>query len=176
MLFPAIRYADDLVYEFERIWFDEKYKYYFNAPFFHTIEIIEDSCEEHQFVSYHYGDVIGYISYSVDRAANVAFDMNIINFSDNKAIFGIDVMQAIDDIFCKYNFDKLEFSVFIGNPAEKMYDKFIKMTGGRIVGTYKKHQQLMDGKVYDLKMYEVFRKKYIDTFKRGKYNEKEKTD
>lgn len=165
MLEPAIKYANELIWEFEKIWFDDKYKYYVNAPFYSEFEIYEDSCENHQFASVLYRNVLGYIGYSIDRAANIVYDLNIINFSDNKGTFGIDVMQAIDDIFYRFNFDKIEFSVFIGNPAEKMYDKFIKMTGGRIVGTYKQHQKLTDGKLYDMKMYELFKENYIDTFK-----------
>ena len=69
--------------------------------------------------------------------------------------------KAIDDIFVKFNFNKINFDVIVGNPAEAMYDKFIKMCKGRIVGTLKKHIKLMDGWIYDTKIYEITRDNWI---------------
>jgi RimJ/RimL family protein N-acetyltransferase len=68
---------------------------------------------------------------------------------------------VLDEMFTKYNFRKLEFSVVVGNPIEKSYDRLIYKYGGRIVGTYKKHTRLMDNKYYDEKLYEIFRDDYI---------------
>jgi RimJ/RimL family protein N-acetyltransferase len=85
----------------------------------------------------------------------------IINFSDNKIVFGNDVRIAMDEIFTKYNFRKLTFSVVIGNPIEKQYDKLISKYGGRVVGTYKENVKLMDNRYYDEKYYEIFREDYL---------------
>ena len=56
---------------------------------------------------------------------------------------------------------KLNFSVVVGNPIEKSYDKLIKRYGGRIVGTREKETTLVDGNLYDVKMYELFREDYL---------------
>ena len=160
MLAPAHLYDVDLADKFRQTWFKDKYIFYHNGCYYSEFELYENTCDVHQFASINRGEVIGYIGYSIDRAANVAFDLNIINFTNDSVVFGIDLVQAIDDIFNKFNIDKVEFTVLIGNPAEEMYDKFIRLYGGRIVGIYKKHIKLVDGKMYDLKMYELFKNSY----------------
>ena len=161
MLKPAQLYVDELDTKFTKVWYQDKYKYYFSMPYWDTQPIAENTCEYHQFVSMIDGWIVGYISYSVDRAANIAYDFNTINFGEVSLGFSKDLAQAIDDIFMKFNFDKLEFEVLIGNPAEEMYDKFIKICNGRIVGTYRKHVKISDGQLCDLKMYELFKNQYI---------------
>ena len=163
MLYPAKLYEEELTEKFYNIWFSDKNKYWNNDTWYQTIEINNDTWETHQFVSVREKDdeVVGYISYDIDRQANIVSDIGIINFGDTKAVFSKDVMQAIDDIFCKFNFKKIEFSVVVGNPAEKIYDKFIAQYGGRVVGTWRNHTKLIDGEAYDTKMYELFREMYI---------------
>ena len=56
---------------------------------------------------------------------------------------------------------KLEFTVVVGNPIEKTYDKLIKKYGGNIVGVKHKNCKLIDNKYYDEKIYEIFREDYI---------------
>ena len=51
---------------------------------------------------------------------------------------------------------KLNFSVAIGHPIEKSYDKMVEKYGGRITGIKKEDVKLFDGKLYDLKGYEIF--------------------
>ncbi len=89
------------------------------------------------------------------------YGLGVINFSDNKIVFGMDLGQALNDIFEKYKFRKLKFSVFIGNPIEKSYDKMIEKYGGRIVGYYKEETRLIDGEYYDEKLYEITREEYL---------------
>lgn len=161
MLKPAQRYEGELADSFRKIWFDEKYMFYNNGCFYQDFETLENTLDGHQFVSVINGTVIGFIGYSIDRVGNIVYDFNAINFSDNKIAFSKDLVQAVDEVFTKFNFNKIEFEVLKGNPAEKMYDKFIKQCGGRIVGTYTDHVQLIDGKLYDCKMYELFKKNYM---------------
>lgn len=162
MLRAAQLYEEDLRYEFEKIWYNEEYKYYFNDNFYCDIEVSLDTCQQHQFVSIDSDEnIIGYIAYNIDRQTDNVNNLCAINFNHNKAIFGIDLIQAVDDIFLKFNFNKINFNVIIGNPAEGMYDKFVKMCKGRIVGVMKKHTKLVDGKIYDIKYYEITRDNWI---------------
>ena len=48
---------------------------------------------------------------------------SFVNFSDDKWTFGMDLRQVIDDIFCKFNMQRMEFNVVCGNPIEKSYDR-----------------------------------------------------
>ena len=161
MLEPAIKYKDQLEELQYNIWFEDKYKFWNNDEYYDVINIEPTTWSKHQFVSVHNGEVIGYISYSVSRTEHDVHNLNIINFSDNKYIFGKDVFQALTDIFHKYGFRKLSFHVIIGNPIEKTYDKLIKKYGGRIVGIKKEDVKLIDGKYYDIKMYEILASEYF---------------
>ncbi len=107
-------------------------------------------------------NIIGFIGYSINRMSEYVDGLNIINFSDdNKIKFARDLKIALTDIFEKFNFRKLVFSVIIGNPTEKHYDSLIDTYGGRVVGIFKKHVRLLDGLYYDEKLYEIHREDYL---------------
>ena len=76
----------------------------------------------------------------------------------NKRMFDEIIRKSL---FEKYKFRKLKFSVCIGNPIEKSYDKMIEKYNGRIVGTYLKDAKLFDGEYCDRKVYEIFREDYL---------------
>lgn len=161
MLEPAIKYKEQLEQLNYDIWFKDKYKYWNYDPYYSTIEVSTDTWNKHQFVSVKDGQVIGYIAYNVLRTTNSVNALSIVNFTDDKVTFGKDLAKALKDIFFTFNFRKIVFSVVIGNPAEKMYDKIIKKYGGRIVGIYKDDVKLMDGMYYDKKVYEITATEYV---------------
>ena len=162
MLEPAIKYRDQLENVQYDTWFNDKYKYWNSDVFYGSMQIDTDTWSRHQFVSVNNGVVIGYIEYSISRTSNSVSSLSIMNFSDNKIVFGKDLIQALEDIFEKYKFRKINFSVIIGNPIEKSYDRMIKKYGGRIVGIYKDDAILIDGKCYDRKLYEILASEYFD--------------
>lgn len=65
--------------------------------------------------------------------------------------------------FDKFKFRKLTFSVIVGNPIEKSYDKMINKYGGRVVSIYSDETKLIDGEYYDVKLYEITRNNYLKT-------------
>lgn len=77
-------------------------------------------------------------------------------------VFAADMGHAIRDIFEKYQFRKLCFSVVVGNPIESSYNKMCLKYSGRIVGIRKKNARLIDGNFYDEKLYEIFKEDYIN--------------
>lgn len=157
MLKPAQSYEEELKKLFISVMYEEKYMYYFMG-WNETYECDKNNWNTHEFVSVDKeGNVLGYISYNVNQRSDNASSLSIINFGDNKIIFGKDVFKAILDIFKKYRYNKLTYSVHIGNPIEKTYDKLTKKYGGRIVGIYEKETKLLDGKFYDLKLYEMLK-------------------
>ena len=163
MLLPAKPYEDRLVSLFRSIWFKDKYKYYNSSSYYETKTIDDSSWNRHQFVSAKGNEIIGFIGYSIDRDTNNVYGLEIINFSDEKIIFAEDLLKAIRDIFEGFKFRKLNFSVIIGNPAERGYDRLIQRCGGRIVGIYKEDAKLIDGKYYDRKVYEITAEEYFHT-------------
>ncbi len=162
MLDLAINHSETLKKLFRDTWFSEKYKFWNCSNYYDEHETKEGPWNSHQFVSVDSnGEVIGYIAYSIDRANDLVDGLSIINFTDNKATFGIDTGNAIKDIFEKFHFRKISFCVVIGNPIEHTYDRMTEKYNGCIVGTQKQHVKLFDGKLYDMKLYEIFAEDYF---------------
>lgn len=159
MIDIAQKYSDILKLKFADIVYDEKYKFC-NGGYVDEYKPSESTWNTHEFVSIHKGEVIGYISYGINRNEYDVSGLRAINFSDNKIVFGLDLMKVVEGIFSKFNFRKLSFGVYVGNPIEKSYDKMIEKYGGRIVGVKKEECKLMDGKYYDFKIYEILKSEY----------------
>lgn len=158
MLDVAIRHKEELISLFQSIWFEDRYKYWNYDSYFQDISIKDDTWNQHQFVSLdNEGKVRGYIGYSVRRDVERVYELSAVNFNSQDLAFGLDLKQALEDIFLKYNFNKINFTVVIGNPAEKHYDSICKKLGGRIVGTRYDDTKLFDGKLYDVKLYEILK-------------------
>lgn len=168
MLDVAIKYADALKDKMYDIWFNEKYKYWNSNTYHSDIEISNETWANHQFVSIQDDEIIGYICYEINRESNCCLGLGNINFTDDKMTFGRDLGQALTDIFEKFQFNKLKFSVVIGNPIEKSYDRMIQRYGGRIVGIFRQDTRLIDGNLYDVKQYEILRSEYLAAKEKGK--------
>jgi len=154
MLDIAIKHKDRLTERLRETWFNDKYKFWNYTNYYEEYNIEDSTWTDHQFVSINStGDVIGYIAYQINRADDYVYGLNIINFTDNKVTFGMDVGKALKNIFEKFHFRKLCFSVAVGNPIEKTYDKMIEWYGGRIVGCHKEHIRLIFGRFFDEKLY-----------------------
>lgn len=87
----------------------------------------------------------------------IRFDMD----SEYDIMFSVDIKDFIFRLFNYYNYNKLRFSIIVGSPHEKMYDRFSRKYGGRIVGTLKQDFKLQDGTVCDRKLYEVLREDFL---------------
>lgn len=162
MLDIALKYTDELKKLYINTWYNEKYKYYNYRSFYELPKFDESTWDGHDFVSLNKkGEVIGAIGYSIDRPTDSVCGLGILNFTDDKLTFGRDVLQAVKDIFEKYNFRKMRCCVVIGNPIEKTYDRLIAKYGGRIVGIEREETKLSDNKFYDVKRYEILREDYM---------------
>ena len=163
MLKLAITYKDKLNKAFNNTILDIKYKYYYFENYWtYDIELSKDSWNRIELVSIDSNDNIkGFFSATISRTSDMVLGLSTINFENKNIIFAKDMYNFIVDLFEKYNFRKIEFSVIVGNPIEKMYDKYITKYGGCIVGTRKESTRLTDGKYYDVKQYEIFREDYL---------------
>ena len=112
------------------------------------------------FVSVQNDQILGYLGYSIDWAVRSAYNLFCVRLSDNNGVvFFRDLKRLVDGIW-DGNIQKLNYQVIVGNPAERMWDKFCFAHGGRIVGTYKKDIRLADGFLYDRKVYEIMKEDY----------------
>lgn len=165
MLDLAIKHQDVLRQLFLNTWHDEKYKYYNYRCYWELPNFKENTLDGHDFVSLNdKGEAIGAIGYCILRDTESVCGLGVLSFTaEPNVTFGQDVLQAIRDIFEKYNFRKLSFSVVVGNPVEKTYDRLCTRYGGRIVGIEKAETKLCDNKYYDVKRYEILKDDFLLT-------------
>ena len=163
----AYTYENQLQQLFKKIIFQEKYKYYNYSNYWtYNLKLSENSWDSIEMVSVDEQDnVRGFLSASIARDSDKVSSLGMINFYDINVVFAKDMYKFIKDLFLKFNFRKIEFTVVVGNPIEKMYDKYIQKYNGRIVGIKKQSTKLQDNKYYDVKMYEIFRDDCIHLLK-----------
>ena len=164
MIKPAHLYIEQIAYKTWEIAYNKKYMYA-NIGYTSSYKPSDDNWYCHEFVSVKNNEVIGYITYSTKRNPRIAYDFYAVNYTDSP-IFAIDLLRAIDNIFIEFGFQKIDFSVIVGNPIEKSYDKLISMYGGRVVGVLKNDVCLLDGNIYDKKLYELSIEDYVENKKR----------
>lgn len=184
MLDVADKYVDELNQKLYNIWYDPKYMYYFCCPHRGTYSVDPNGdWNGRNFVSINSdGKIIGYIHYSICRTADYVDDFGAVNFSDDpkdKYIFGKDLRQVIDDIFLKFNHNRLEFTVVEDNPIRKTYFKLVNKYGGRIIGVKHCVVKLINGEVANKVYFEILRSDYITALKLNKklsdYHKKQNT-
>lgn len=161
MIKPANLYELELNNLYINTFYDPKYMYYRGCWGTSEIIIPDNTYDSHHFVIVdNNDDIIGYITYAVNYASGVASNFGIISFKPS-ICFGRDLLKIIDDIFCKYSMNKIEFRAILDNPIIKHYYKFIEKFGGKFVGVLKDSIILEDGKLHDDVMFELFKKDYI---------------
>lgn len=161
MLDLAVNHVQKLHERYRMTVNDPKFKYYSRSPAKeYSLQIYNDSYEYVQMVSL-IGpkEVGGYFAARLNRITKTAYDLQIMNFYKKNAIFTSDLFSFIVDVILnEYGMERIVFSVIIGNPAESFYDRIVNNYGGKIVGTFTNEIMLPDGKLYDLKYYELYKK------------------
>ena len=162
MLDFAIKYKDQLEKKFINILGNDRYKFWTNACFV-KYPVFTEKSEWNSItrVSVINGEIIGYFDASIRRPENYVEKMSILSFVEGSPVVIKDLALFVKELFVKYKYYKMNFSVLGGNPAKKIYDKFINKYGGRIAGVYKKDVMLIDGLFYDSYIYEIFREDYL---------------
>lgn len=170
MLDIALKYQEELRRKFYDIWYDPEYQYYFGTQCRKPLEFSSSYTADKDLVSVDStGSIVGYISYGINVETKVAYQFGCINFTkSNYQLFASDIMQAIDDIFCKFGCNVMEFNVIIGNKAEKHYDRLVKRLNGTIL--CQRHNRAVDlsGNLHDDKLYEITKEQYMNYKNRRK--------
>lgn len=158
MLKFAIDYAEELKRADRATWRNPKYKWYNTGGYDEEITIENNSWNKIQMVSVNHEEkVIGYFTVDVDRANEDLFRLKVINYVDKcNPIFARDMYEYFYFLFVERGARRMEWGVVIGNPIEKMYDRFCKKVNGNIIGIRHKAVKLMNGQYADTKVYEVF--------------------
>lgn len=161
MLDLAIRWPEELQARYQQTLFDPKYKFYhrFSTISYH-LDISANS-DTVQMVSLEAGEVVGFMAADLNRETNTAFNLNIIKFEPDSREFSADIFGFFIMLFTQLGVERVVWDVIIGNPAEKFYDYIAANYGGRIVGTFHNEARLTDGKLYDVKYYEMYREEAL---------------
>lgn len=119
----------------KRTLYEEKYKYFHCGHSNCCLQLSKNDTTSKHFISVNSDNkILGYICYEIYGISNIVGGLSVINFSDEKLIFGKDLVKSIDDIFRKFKYRKLEFSAVVGNLIIDNYDKLCLKYGGEIVG------------------------------------------
>lgn len=167
MLKPALLYKERLLtLDIEKCYGDLFYQYYYgDGDLYSTLNVeVNNACH---FVSVDKEDnILGYISYTIDHCSKSAKYWGVKSYVPS-LIFAQDCIQVVDDVFCKYNLNRIEWFCYADNPAIRGYKKFIKRYGGEQVGYLHKERMLMDGQLHDTVIFEIMRNNYLK-FKESK--------
>jgi hypothetical protein len=169
MLKQAILYKNCLPSYFAETSMDERNKFYTDIYWRFDDIIDNNEFNKHSFVSVDSSDnIVGFISIYIDRNSHYVYGLEIIRFSrDSKydILFAKDLKRFFVMMFTYYKYNKLDFTVCVGSPNEKIYDRFVTKYGGRIVGIKKRNFKLMDGTICDQKMYEILIEDFLKALK-----------
>lgn len=164
MLKHAHFYKEELIKLSQNLLDDNRYKF-FNAYSYVNFDVFnmddKDEWARIKRVSVVDNEIRGYFRANIDRECNNIDSLAVCNFclDKNKYLFAKDFSSFIELLF-NMNFNKIEFNVIVGNPAERIYDRFIEKHNGRVVGTFRQNVKLNDGRLYDQKFYELFKTDY----------------
>lgn len=159
MIAPAQMYETELKQLYYNTFYDSKYMYYRGCWGTSELQIPNNSYDSHAFAIIENNEVIGYVTYAINFASKVVNGFGIISFKPS-VCFGKDLLKIIDDIFNKYNMNKIEFRAYLDNPVIRHYYKFAEKFGGRLVGILKDTVILEDGELHDEVMFEMFKRDY----------------
>lgn len=159
MLKNAKNYEEELQKKLRDTWYDVEYQFYHSDSYFSDINL-NDECR-YSFVSVDSSDVvIGFFSYRVDRDTNSVRNFGAISFDMGNLVFARDMNQAVEDIFLKYHFNRMEWCCIDGNPVLESYKKFCLSHGGEIVAHEHECIRTLDGVCRDSWTFEILARNF----------------
>lgn len=156
MLVPAILYKDEI----EELCMKN---YYTEAMLFETGALDnwcptiheQPSANQFQFASVNKeGELLGFICYTVDWYADVAYNFGMMSQQTANAAFAKDVFNKMEELVSRHH--RVEWRMVEGNPVEKHYDKFCFKHGGNKY-VFADRIRDKDGNFRDDIMYEIVR-------------------
>ena len=175
MLKPAILYDNEVQKLYTELLTNnyEKYKFTnFNGYVDYKLHISDNEWCNAAYVSVlNNNTLLGYMALGIDRGNNYMHGLFAISFLPDKLnpIFSRDLIEFIYNMFTNERYSvvnrKIESKVIVGNPAEKMWDKFVIKLGGTI-HHYSIKEVNIDNRYYDVKYYEILKENFkIDYIK-----------
>ncbi len=163
MLENALLYEDQIERYFKLHMYDLKTNYVFGSHGCSIEPYEKDNLNSHQFASVDKGFVHGIMGYQINWETRSVGSLYIINcYNKPSPLFIRDTLHMIDDIFNKYNLNRISWRAYADNPAVNGYRKFCKRYGGREVGILRQTVLLLDGQLHDEVLFELLKEDYIN--------------
>lgn len=164
MLVSATLYKSEIQDASYKMMYDPAYHWYYGSRDRWPISIEGDynGLIWHQLASIDADkNLLGFIGYTIYSETRLATNFGAVNFSDNKLVFGRDLVTAVSECFTRWGLETVEFLVIKGNPIERSYDNLCERFGGQILCT--RHNRAIDteGNLCDEKLYEITRKNFL---------------
>lgn len=129
MLVPAILYKEQIIKEFQKL-------YYTEDMLFETGSIgnrcpeIKDRPEDYemQFAIVSGDKLIGYLGYYIDWYADNAYNFGLISFDRGNPIIGKSLFNELERLIKRHH--RIEWRMVGGNPVERNYDQFCELHRG----------------------------------------------
>ncbi len=166
MIKAAKNYEDVIRHKMRDTWFDLDYQFYYSDSYHSDIRFDDETAFEFVSINAKNNEVIGFVSFRINRDINGVRQFGAISFDRGNLIFTMDLMQIIDDIFFKYNFNRLEWCCVDGNPALESYKRLCESHGGEIVAHEHDCVRTIDGQLRDCYTFEILKKNYVNPYKR----------
>jgi len=168
MLDFAFKYKEELNKLYlEKVVGNSYYDYWYSTDYHRSfnLDIVDSTWDLLQNVSLVNGKVVGYVSARIDRYIRKVDSLSMFNLYPEKFSFTFinDIRKFINNLFVVEQVTKINFCVHVGNPAERIYDKFIEKFGGRVVGYYEDDVLIMNKKLVNVKIYELKQSSYFDS-------------
>ena len=126
MLKPAICYKEQIENALKEYFYTDDMMYYTGWIDSHLISV-DDSCENGKYqysVIDKENNLVGYITYSVDRYSSCAYNFGAFSFDRGNPIMGKELFDLLEKLVNTLH--RVEFRAISGNPAVRGYDKFLK--------------------------------------------------
>lgn len=170
MLKNAKNHEDEIKRKLRETWYDPEYQYYHSDSYHRDVDLSDDSL--YAFASVVNDRVIGFISYRINRDVNGVRQFGAVSFDKGNPVFVKDIAEAIDDIFLKYHFNRMEWYCIVGNPVGDYYLKFIKEHGGIVMAQEHECVRTLDGEIRDSIGFEILARNYVPMSINYKHSEK----
>lgn len=162
-LVNAKLYENDIKNELYKLWYEEKYQYYFSGLERYDFVLGNDGLLRSFAVLNNKDSLIGFISYRLDLETMLAYNFGAVNFSSDKLTYGLAMLKVINDCFTRYGIKMIEWKVVCGNEIEKSYDKICTKLGGHIVGILHNRFKSLNGELHNCKIYELSSEEFFNS-------------
>ena len=130
MLVPAILYKEQIIKEFQTLYYTEDMMFESGCLNQRCPEIPETPNEgRFDYAIVHNDKLIGYLSYQVDYYASKAYNFGLMSFDRGNITIGKDLFNKLEELVSRLH--RIEWRMVGGNPVERSYDRFCEKHNGK---------------------------------------------